>query len=263
MVQAVFDSQEGRAVGFRPPGRRRPWLLPVLMFLAALFLTLKIGMLWRGTDGASSGGPIAVAGAEARSDAAEKPDPAAPPASAESGAGGAQPAAAASASEAKPEAAQAPGFSPAEVEVLRQLATRREQLEARARDLDKREALLRAAEGRIDAKAAALKELQAQVSRLLEAHDERQDEKVASTARLYETMKPKDAAAILQSLELETLLLVVERIKERKLAPIMAEMNPAKAREVTAELVRKRKIEAAARPAPVASGPAPGPAGRR
>jgi flagellar motility protein MotE (MotC chaperone) len=261
MVQAVFDTQEGPAVRVRAPGFRRPWLLPALMFAASLFLTLKIGMLWRGADGASSGGPIAVAGAEAKSDAAETvaaPASASPPASAESGAGEAQPVPAASGSEAKPEAAQAQAFSPAEVDVLRQLAARREQLEARARDLDKREALLRAAEGRIDAKAAALKELQAQVSRLLKAHDEQQDGKVASLARLYEAMKPKDAAAILQSLEMEPLLLVVERIKERKLAPIMAEMNPAKARDVTAELVRKRKIEAVPRPAPVAVGAAAG-----
>ncbi|MEM5709734.1 hypothetical protein, partial [Elizabethkingia meningoseptica] len=96
-------------------------------------------------------------------------------------------------------------------------------------------------------------ELQAEVGRLLKAHDDRQDAKVASLARLYESMKPKDAAAILQTLELEPLLLVVERIKERKLAAIMAEMNPIRARDVTAELVRKRKIEAAARPA---AGPA-------
>lgn len=227
----------------RGAGKRRPRLLPTLMFLAALFLTVKIGMLWQTAEDLPPGGPVTVAGAEAKSAAAEKPAADAPTA----------PAAPANASPPEPSpapsaSAEAPAFSPAEVDVLRQLAARREQLEARARDLDKREALLRAAESRIDGKASALKELQAQVSRLLKAQDEQQDAKVASLARLYESMKPKDAAAILQSLEIETLLLVVERIKERKLAPIMAEMNPARARDVTAELVRKRKIEAAARP---------------
>jgi flagellar motility protein MotE (MotC chaperone) len=230
-------------------------LLPTLMFLAAMFFTVKVGMLWQSADAPSAGGPIAVAGAAAKSAGAVKP-----PAEAAA----ATPAPAAPAPEPEPafptpppaiaepaaEAAQAPAFSPAEVDVLRQLAARREQLEARVRDLDKREALLKAAESRIDAKAAALEELQAEVSRLLKAHDERQDEKVASLARLYASMKPKDAAAILQTLELEPLLLVTERIKERKLAPILAEMNPARARDLTAELVRKRKVEAAARPVP-------------
>lgn len=238
---------------------RRLRLLPTLMFLAALFFTVKIGMLWQGADALSSRGPVSVAGAAARSAEAEKPPaeaptaplpaapapvtpfPTPPPATAEPGAETAR--------DPGQDPGQDPAFSPAEVDVLRQLAARREQLEARDRDLDKREALLKAAESRIDAKALALRELQLQVSRLLKAHDEQQDEKVASLARLYASMKPKDAAAILQTLDLEALLLVAERIKERKLAPILAEMNPARARDLTAELVRKRKVETAARPA--------------
>ena len=226
------------------------------MFLAALFFTVKIGMLWQSAEAPSERGPIAVAGAAAKSAEAEKP-PAEAPAAAPAPAAPAPvtpfptppPATAEPEAEAARDPAQDPAFSPAEVDVLRQLAARREQLEARDRDLDKREALLKAAESRIDAKALALKELQLQVSRLLKAHDEQQDEKVASLARLYASMKPKDAAAILQTLELEALLLVTERIKERKLAPILAEMNPARARDLTAELVRKRKVETAARPA--------------
>lgn len=233
---------------------RRPRLLPTLMFLAALFFTIKIGMFWQGSEEPQAGGPISVAGAAAKAASVKQPDePATAPA--ENGSAAAEPpapspsgAAGGAAAEPAAEAAQAPGFSPAEVDVLRQLASRREQLDARASDLDKREALLKAAENRIDAKAAALKELQVQVGRLLKAQDERQDAKVASLARLYEGMKPKEAAAILQTLELEVLLLVTDRIKERKLAPILAEMNPAKARDLTTELVRKRKVQAPARP---------------
>jgi flagellar motility protein MotE (MotC chaperone) len=235
---------------------RRLRLLPTLIFLAALFFTVKIGMLWQSAEAPSERGPIAVAGAAAKSAEAEKPPAEAPAAAPAPAAPGPvtpfptpPPATAEPEAETARDPAQDPAFSPAEVDVLRQLAARREQLEARDRDLDKREALLKAAESRIDSKALSLKELQLQVSRLLKAHDERQDEKVASLARLYASMKPKDAAAILQTLELEALLLVTERIKERKLAPILAEMNPARARDLTAELVRKRKVETAARPA--------------
>lgn len=264
----VSRSAGGQSAGSAAGPAWRARLLPMLMFLAALFLTVKIGMVWQGAGGPSNRSPLVVAGAEAKSAAPEKPAAPAPTApqaadaGAENGAGAGADAGAGGETPppppVEPAGAQAsPGeassFSPAEVDVLRQLAARREQLEARARDLDKREALLKAAESRIDAKATALKELQAEVGRLLKAHDDRQDAKVASLARLYESMKPKDAAAILQTLELEPLLLVVERIKERKLAAIMAEMNPIRARDVTAELVRKRKIEAAARPA---AGPA-------
>ena len=39
-----------------------------------------------------------------------------------------------------------------------------------------------------------------------------------------------------------SLLMVAERMKERKLAPIMAQMNPQKAKDMTVELSRLRRI---------------------
>ena len=47
-------------------------------------------------------------------------------------------------------------------------------------------------------------------------------------------------AQIFDSLELDVLLMVAERMSERKLAPVMALMNPDRAREMTIELTRQR-----------------------
>ena len=55
-------------------------------------------------------------------------------------------------------------------------------------------------------------------------------------------MKPKDAARIFEEMGMDTLLLVTERMSERKLAPIMAKMDPAKATEMTVELSRLRDL---------------------
>jgi len=55
-------------------------------------------------------------------------------------------------------------------------------------------------------------------------------------------MKPRDAARIFEELDMDTLLLVAERMKERKLAPLMAQMNPEKAKEMTVELARLRQL---------------------
>ena len=55
-------------------------------------------------------------------------------------------------------------------------------------------------------------------------------------------MKPKDAAKIFEELEMTTLLEVAERMKERKLAPVMAKMNPERAREITVELRDLREL---------------------
>lgn len=238
----------------------RPRLLPILIFVASLFLSVKIGLIWRESGSGFGSGAIAINDAQA-GPAEPAPATSAEPAprhgkGADTAAGrpkvvgvaGASPAKGkANESEPNPAAAERarePEFSPAEVEVLRQLAGRRAALDARGRELDKRDAVLRAAEQRLDAKAQALKDLQARVAALLRQHDAEQDAKMASLAKLYESMKPKDAAAILQTIETDTLLRVVERIKERKLAAIMAEMDTARARDVTMELIRLRAIGA-------------------
>ena len=113
-------------------------------------------------------------------------------------------------------------LTPAEIELLQHLAVRRDELNAREQELDMREGLLRAAESRIDKKIAELEGLRETISGLIKTFDEQQDQKLQSLVKIYENMKPKEAARIFEDLELDTLLEVAERMKERKLAPIMA-----------------------------------------
>lgn len=250
----------------------RPRLLPILIVTATVLLSVKIGLIWHDTGSLLEASGIAISSAQAR--ASEPPQTrhaAAKPASSKPGAAGhdpgkgkeqaavARPDDGAAAAGRAPPRPEEPAFSAAEIEVLRQLAGRRAALDARARELDKRDALLRAAEQRLDAKMQALMDLQSRVEGLLKRHDGEQDAKMASLAKLYESMKPKDAAAILQTLELDVVLQVAERIKERKLAAIMAEMNTARARDLTMELVRLRAIDAA----PASGAMAPKPRGSR
>ena len=87
-----------------------------------------------------------------------------------------------------------------------------------------------------------LQNLRATIDSLIQKFDKQQDAKLLSLVKIYENMKPKDAANIFEDLEMQTLLEVAERMKERKLAPVMAKMNPAKAREMTVELRQLRKL---------------------
>ena len=64
-------------------------------------------------------------------------------------------------------------YTDEEVDVLQQLAKRREELDLRARQLDEREALIQAAEQRMDQKMAELKALQATVEDLLKTAQRR------------------------------------------------------------------------------------------
>lgn len=199
-------------------------LLPLLICAAVLLFGVKVERLWRHSDG----GVVPAAEAQV---AMTESKPAEPPA--------VQTAAAEPAAAERPRAGR---FSASEVEVLQKLAARREQLDARAGELDVRESLLQAAEKRLEEKIAKLKDLEARIQALLKQHDQEAEQKLKSLVKIYETMKPKDAAAILEKLDIDILLDVVERMREQKMAPILADMNPARAKEITVELAQRRKL---------------------
>lgn len=129
-----------------------------------------------------------------------------------------------------------------EISLLQALSQRREELEQRAREIDEREVLLKAAEQRIDEKIVELERLQGTIEALVVKHDEQSEAQMQSLVKIYESMKPKDAARIFEELDMEVLLEVVERMKERKTAPILAEMDPNRAKAVTLELAQRREL---------------------
>ena len=133
-------------------------------------------------------------------------------------------------------------FTDNEIKILQQLAGRRDLIEARAEELRIREGLLGAAEKRIDKKILEMRRLELAIKKLIKTHDRQEDLKMQSLVKIYEAMKPKDAARIFGELDINTLLMVAERMKERKLAPIMAQMNPERAKEMTVELTRIRNL---------------------
>jgi flagellar motility protein MotE (MotC chaperone) len=133
-------------------------------------------------------------------------------------------------------------FTQNEIDLLQQLAERREAIDKQMQEMTSRQGLMLAAEQRIDRKIVELKSLQAAIDALIKKHDEQEEQKLQSLVKIYEGMKPKDAGRIFEELDIDTLLLVAERMKERKLSPIMATLNPVKAKEVTEKISTGRKL---------------------
>lgn len=129
-----------------------------------------------------------------------------------------------------------------ELEILQSLSRRREMLVEKERDLDKRDVLLQATEKRLDEKMAELRELQATIEDLVRENDAKTEEQMSSLVKIYEAMKPKEAARIFNQLDMVVLLDVIERMKERKTAPILAKMSPDRANAVTLELAQRRTL---------------------
>jgi flagellar motility protein MotE (MotC chaperone) len=180
------------------------------------------------------------------------PPPAVPPAVAPPPAGSAPAAAAPAAGAPVPDASKDSAkavdpfnYTDEEVDVLQQLAKRRAELDAKGRQLDERETLVTAAEARMDQKMAELKAMQSTLQDLLKQRSAAEEAQLQSLVKIYENMKPQAAAAVFEELDMDILLDVVSRMKERKVAPVLAQMTPTRAKELTFELAQRRQLPVA------------------
>ena len=148
----------------------------------------------------------------------------------------------------RPVAEDPANFSAAEIEVLQELAQRRVAIDKRGRDLAERESLLQAAEKQIEKKLQELKQLQGAVEATLKRHDDDEDIRKKSLVKIFEGMKAPEAARIFEQMELAQLVDIIERMKERSASPILAQLHPVRARQVAAELA-KRRVPVSGQPA--------------
>lgn len=138
------------------------------------------------------------------------------------------------------------GYSQREVDVLESLSARRQELDELERELALREKVLKATESRIDEKITEMTAMSTELKELLVTYDEEEDAKISSLVKVYEAMKPKDAARIFDELDMDILLMVVARMNERRIAPVLAEMSPSKAKDVTQQLADQQRSRPAA-----------------
>jgi len=144
-----------------------------------------------------------------------------------------------------PEEAQ-PQVSPAERAILERLQARRQELEARAREIDIRESLLKAAEKRIESKVEEMKAVEARISTASGQNKEADSTRLKNIVTMYEGMKPKDAAKVFDRLEMSVLLDIATQIAPRKMSDILGLMVPEAAERLTVEMARRAGTDKAA-----------------
>jgi len=160
--------------------------------------------------------------------------------------------------------AQQAGISPAELRIIQSLSARRVELDARDSDLASMLPLMAAAEQKLDAKVAALAAVKAEVQTLLGQVGEREQAEVDRLVAVYTAMRPREAARVFATLNDDVRLPVAAAMRPRALAAVMAQMEPAAARELTEKLAGRfaaqRRLAAraaAAESSPVAETAAP------
>jgi flagellar motility protein MotE (MotC chaperone) len=247
-------------------------LVPLTMFVCILFLGIKVGDIIRGGKDLMEARLIAQATAQeappaaneknaptektAASNAGDEKKPTGDKAEKKDGKEGAGDTSAADTAEnGKKADGPAREFTQTELDVLQSLSERRKQLEKWEEDIKLKEELLKATELRITSKIDEMKKLRGELEKKLVTYNEQEDVQINSLVKIYENMKPKDAARIFEELDMPILLQVVDKMKEKKAAPILANMDPARAKQVTVEMAEMQKIfrEASEQASPAAA----------
>jgi flagellar motility protein MotE (MotC chaperone) len=134
---------------------------------------------------------------------------------------------------------QSPRVSESERAILERLQSRRQELEQRAREIEIRESLLKAAEKRIETKVEELKAVEGRIGAAAGQRNEQEAARFKGIITMYEGMKPKDAAKVFDRLEMGVLIEIASQIAPRKMSDIMGLMQPEAAERLTVELARR------------------------
>ncbi len=190
----------------------RPRFIPILILIFAVLALLRAGNVWLGFNSATAETEPESINMAASTEQAIEPPP----------------------------LAETP--SEAERRLFNQLAARREALDTREAALDTREKLLEAAETSIDRKLTALEAKTEELSTLLAARTEQENEEYDALSSAYERMKPRDAARIFEVLDDDILVPVAAGMRTQAISGVLAEMNPEKARLLTKKLAARSTV---------------------
>lgn len=211
-------------------------LIPVLIFIMALSIADRgfdlLGISWVQQSMASSAPKVEKKDAhakegEAKAEAEEK-----------------KPEEKKSFSNTKPQE-NIPQFTKGEKEVLEKLSARREELQKWENELEIKQKLIEASSQKLDEKLTELKAVQQDTAVLLKEYNEHEDAKIRSLVKIYEGMKPKDAANILNEMDLDISLEIIDKMSERKASGVIAAMDTKRARKITEEIALQRSLKEA------------------
>jgi flagellar motility protein MotE (MotC chaperone) len=103
-----------------------------------------------------------------------------------------------------------------------------------------RQVALEVAETRLREHVERLEALRVELQQMVQELGEEEEARLQGLVQLYERMKPKQAAAIFDTLDFGVLVPLTLRMRDMKLAPILGAMETDVARRLTAEIANRR-----------------------
>ncbi|GAA6150381.1 hypothetical protein NBRC116586_34440 [Pseudooceanicola nitratireducens] len=127
-------------------------------------------------------------------------------------------------------------------EMLQIISTERKFLEEQKAALAQREAEIDLASEKLQLEQARLEDLKSALDGLLAKVEAAKTDDVRRLVALYSNMKPKDAAAIMNDLDIEVSVMVLGTMSERTAAPILAGLTPVRARAISKIILERSKL---------------------
>lgn len=155
---------------------------------------------------------------------------------------------------AEPPRAQPPlpeAGSATERALLEKLGARREALRQKSEELELRERMIGEAERKLEAGVGELRQAEDKAEGAGRERVEAERAGMKNIVTMYETMKPKDAARVFDRLGHEVLVPLVVAMNPRKMAEVLAVMQPEAAERLTVALANRARGVAPAQQAPV------------
>lgn len=140
-----------------------------------------------------------------------------------------------------------PEYTQEDLKLFGSLSQKSKDLNEQQRNLDLKEAVLTAIENKISQKIQQIASQQQEMQKVMSLYDQKENAEIKSLANIYSNMKPRDAAGIFNELDMPLLIKIVNSMKERSVAQIIALMNHAKVKDLSIELSKSRHRNNAAK----------------
>ena len=129
-----------------------------------------------------------------------------------------------------------------EKKLLQELRQRRKEIEQYNDEMPADKLALESVKQYIDKRLNLLENLQNKLKPQLKNSNKSEEQKIQRLVKVYENMKPKEAAKIFNDLQIGILIEMSLNMKESKLALILADMKPEKVRELTSILATQNDL---------------------
>ena len=127
-------------------------------------------------------------------------------------------------------------------EILMAINNERDLLNVQKATLDERRASVSLAEEKLKQETARLSGLKQDLEGLLMRIEQAKSDDLKRLVSIYSGMKPKEAASIMNTLDMEVTVMVLGQMKERDVAPIFAKLNIVRSQAISKIILERSKL---------------------